>query len=42
MENIIACVVTAAISLPVSFLIAGACLRGVLRIVTGPTKRSML
>ena len=42
MENILACIVMAAISLPVSFLVAWTCLHGVLRIVTGPNRRSML
>jgi len=46
MENLLACVLMAAISLPVSFLLARTCLKGVLRIVTadhvGPDKRSML
>jgi hypothetical protein len=39
MENIVACILMAAISLPLSFLIARTCLRGVVRIVTGPDKR---
>ena len=42
MENILACVLMAAISLPVSLVLARTCLRGVIRIVTGPDKRSML
>lgn len=39
MENIMACILMAAISLPLSFFIARTCLRGVVRIVTGPDKR---
>jgi len=39
MENIVACILMAAISLPLSFFIARTCLRGVVRIVTGPDKR---
>lgn len=42
MENILACILMAAISLPVSFFAARTCLQGVLRFVTGPNKRSML
>ena len=42
MENLIAWILMAAISLPVSFFVARTCLRGVLRIVTGSNKRSML
>jgi hypothetical protein len=42
MENLFACVLMAAVSLPLSFLVARTCLRGVLRIVTGSNKRSML
>ncbi|HXA51264.1 MAG TPA: hypothetical protein VNV86_13205 [Candidatus Acidoferrum sp.] len=39
MENLIACVLMAAISLPLSFFAARGCLRGVVRIVTGSNKR---
>jgi len=39
MENIVACILMAAVSLPLSFFIARTCLRGVVRIVTGPDKR---
>ena len=42
MENILACILMAAISLPVSYFAARTCLRGVIRIVTGGDKRSML
>jgi hypothetical protein len=32
----------AAITFPVSFLVARGCLRGVIRVVTGPEKRGVL
>jgi hypothetical protein len=34
MENVLGCVVMAAITFPVSFLVARTCLRGVIRLVT--------
>jgi hypothetical protein len=39
MENVLACILMAVISLPLSFWIARGCLRGVVRIVTGPDRR---
>jgi hypothetical protein len=43
MENVIACILMAAVSLPLSFFLARTCLRGVVRFVTGePNKRGML
>ena len=42
MENLLACILMAAISLPLSFFAARGCLRGVVRLVTGSNKRSML
>jgi len=42
MENIVACVLMAAISLPVSYFLARSCLRGVLRFVTGTNKRHVV
>jgi hypothetical protein len=42
MENMLSCVLMAAITLPVSFLVARTCLRGVVRVVTGPEKRHVL
>jgi hypothetical protein len=42
MESVFACILMAAISLPVSFFAARFCLRGVVRIVTGSNRRSML
>jgi len=42
MENLIACILMAAVSLPLSFLAARACLRGLLLIVTRPVPRRML
>jgi hypothetical protein len=38
MENIVACVLMAAVSLPLSYFAARGCLRGVVRIVTGSDK----
>jgi hypothetical protein len=42
MENVLGCVLMAAITFPVSFLVARSCLRGVVRVVTGPEKRHVL
>jgi len=42
MDNVLGCVAMAAITFPVSFLMARACLRGVVRIVTGEAKRNVL
>jgi hypothetical protein len=42
MENLLVCILMAAISLPLSFFAARICLQGVVRIVTGSQKRSML
>lgn len=42
MENVFGCVLMAAITFPLSFLVARGCLRGVLRIVTGSENRDVL
>jgi len=42
MANILGCVLMAAITFPVSFLVARSCLRGVIRIVTGSENRDVL
>jgi hypothetical protein len=42
MDNVLACVLMAAISFPVSFFIARGCLRGVIRLVTGSHGRDVL
>ncbi len=42
MENILACILMATISLPLSFYAARGCLRGVVRLVAGPEKRDVL
>ena len=42
MESVLGCVLMAAVSLPVSFLVARSCLRGVVRIVTGTRGRDVL
>ena len=42
MENVVGCILMAAITFPVSFFVARGCLRGFVRIVTGPEKRNVL
>ena len=42
MENVLGCLLMAAITFPVSFLLARTCLRGVIRVVSGPEKRDVL
>jgi len=42
MESLIACVLMAAVSLPLSYYAARVCLRGVVRLVNGSRQRSML
>jgi hypothetical protein len=42
MENVVSCVVIAAITFPVSLLLARSCLRGVIRIVTEGGRRDVL
>ena len=42
MDNIAGCVLTIAITFPLSFLLASACLRGVIRLVTGEENRRVL
>jgi len=42
MENLLGCILMAAITLPVSFFLARGCLRGVVRIVTGSERRDVL
>ena len=42
MENVLSVIVMAAVSLPVSLFIARGCLKGVVRIVTGPGRRDVL
>jgi hypothetical protein len=42
MNNVFGCVLMAAITFPVSFLVARSCLRGVIRIVTGSDHRDVL
>ena len=42
MENIFACMLMAAITLPVSFFVARTCLNGVVRMVTGSSNRDVL
>jgi hypothetical protein len=42
MENVLGCVLMAAVTLPLSFFLARGCLRGVVRIVTGSERRDVL
>ena len=42
MDSVLGCILMAAITLPVSFLMARVCLRGVVRVVTRGDRRSML
>jgi len=42
MENIVACILMAAISLPISFLVARGCLNGVMRLMSGGIRRDVL
>jgi hypothetical protein len=42
MENVVGCILMAAIAFPVSFYVARGCLRGFIRIITGPEKRDVL
>jgi hypothetical protein len=42
MENVLAWILMAAISLPISFLVARGCLRGVIRLMTGGMRRDVL
>ncbi len=42
MTNVLASILMAAITFPVSFFIARGCLRGVIRIVTGGENRDVL
>ena len=42
MENLLACILMAAISLPVSYFVALGCLRGLVRMMSGSTRRHVL
>jgi hypothetical protein len=42
MDNVFGCIAMAAITLPLSFVLARGCLRGVIRIVTGGERRDVL
>ena len=42
MENLLAWILMAAISLPISFLVARGCLRGVIRLMSGGLRRDVL
>jgi hypothetical protein len=42
MENLVGCILMAAIAFPVSFFAARGCLRGIIRMVAGPDKPNVL
>jgi len=42
MESILGCVLMMAITIPVSYVLARGCLRGLIRIVTGSERRDVL
>ncbi len=42
MENVLGCVVMAAITLPLSFFLARGCLRGIIRALGGSRNRDVL
>ena len=42
MNNLLACILMAAITFPLAFLMARSCLRGVIRIVSGSSNRDVL
>jgi hypothetical protein len=42
MENLIAWILMAAVSLPISFLVARGCLRGVIRLMSGGMRHDVL
>jgi hypothetical protein len=42
MENLISWILMAAISLPVSYLVARGCLQGVIRLMSGGMRRDVL
>jgi hypothetical protein len=42
MDNVLGCIVMAAITFPVSFLLARGCLRGLIRMMSGGNRRDVL
>jgi len=42
MDNVLGCVLMAAITFPVCFLLARSCLRGLLRLLSGENRRDVL
>lgn len=42
MENVVGCIVMAAITLPLSFFVARGCLRGIIRALGGSRNRDVL
>lgn len=42
MDNVVSCVLMAAVTFPVSFFVARTCLRGVIRLITRGENRDVL
>jgi len=42
MDNVVGCILMAAITFPVCFLVARSCLRGLLRLLSGENRRDVL
>jgi hypothetical protein len=42
MDNVFGCIVMAAITFPVCFLVARSCLRGLIRLMSGGNRRDVL
>lgn len=42
MENVLGCILMAAVTLPISFFLARGCLRQLVRMVTGGERRDVL
>jgi hypothetical protein len=42
MENVVGCIVMAAITLPLSFFVARGCLRGIIRALSGSRNRDVV
>jgi hypothetical protein len=42
MDNVLGCIVMAAITFPICFLVARSCLRGLIRMMTGQNNRDVL
>ncbi len=42
MENVLGCIAMAAITFPICFLVARGCLRGLIRLMSGGSRRDVL